>query len=153
MDTKKYYCSFSSPAYLFSTNTSKTDVLGCFCKITVRNSKEEICNYEWTKFLLAVVYRSPWDIQTVLKPWKKTEKLREIFTTILGLAEPARPWLYLTAYFSTSRSDRNVKLYTIFTKAFNFCYQILGSVSLLVWNQCAFRQCSNFGHFQQFFLT
>ena len=42
---------------------------------------------------------------------------------------------------------------TIFVKVFNVCYQNMGSISTIVWKQCAFRQHSNFGNFQQFFIT
>ena len=39
---------------------------------------------------------------------------------------------------------------TIFIQVFNLWYTNLGSISLIVWKLYAFRERTNFGHFQQF---
>ena len=78
---------------------------------------------EWTKFLLAIVYVSPRRHPNDSKTFEK--KLKYIFVTILGLAEtfdtdPARPWHSLTAYFSESKQDRDMKFWDNLDSSFQF---------------------------------
>ena len=101
------------------------------------------------KFLLIVIYGSPPRHSNSYKTFMNNRNnFRYKLQT--GLARPDRNALWRLI------SGKVWKLWTryfeiIFILIFNFSYQNLESISLIVWKLCAFRQRSNFGNFKQFF--
>ena len=55
---------------------------------------------------------------------------------------PTRPWRFSTAYTSENIQDWEVRFWHHFDSSLNF-----GSISLIVWKLCYFRNGRNFGNF------
>ena len=52
-----------------------------------------------------------------------------------------------------TQSTFHLMLIKFKTQDFNFCYQNLKLIYLMIWKLCGFRQRSHFGNFQKFFLS
>ena len=101
------------------------------------------------------------DIQTALRPLKKVVKNWNKFVGPFwdslnrlkrwtGPTQPDRDALWRLIFWKVYMIE-TWKFYTTFIQVFNLCYTNLGSISLIVWKLCTFRQRSSLGNFQQFF--
>ena len=122
-------------------------------------------NNKQTKFLLAVIYRSPRRNSKISKTFKKTKIIKYILMIVLELTElfktmnrpdPTRPGTTRLWQSSTLISRKLFKIRTwnfdrILLQVFNLGYQNFKSISPIVWKLCAFRQRNHFVNFQQFF--
>ena len=128
----------------------KFEVFGC----NVLNIDEYFIGSVILRYCLASIL---WEFINSARYWILIKPLKYCRTTLktMNRADPTGPfddlpYCFLTTYFSEAIKYRDMKFWHDIYKSLQFVLSKFGSISLITWKLCAFRQRSNFGNFQQF---